>query len=92
MPTFTVYPDGMSAWAKESVEMPTAREAAEKYWEENAIAISGTAADETELIVVEHEDGPNVDPSVAWFMKDGSVFARFEVRVTRIEATAIEVK
>lgn len=92
MPTFTVYPDGMISWAKQSVDAPTAREAAEKYWEENAIAISGTAADEKELIIVEHEDGPNVDPSASWFMKDGSVFARFEVLVTRIEAVAVELK
>lgn len=89
MATFRVYPDG-NGGAQESVEAPSARRAAELYWEAQAIAINGTAANEEERLIVEHSDGPRVDPSATWITDEDGTFARFDVSVVHVEVSAVE--
>jgi hypothetical protein len=90
MATFKVYPDGNNDAAMD-VEAPTARRAAEAYWEERVI--DGEAqANMEERLIVEHDDGPNVDPSATWFIHKGRVFAKFDVTVTHVEVSAVAVE
>lgn len=84
--TFLVRVDG-SPFHRE-VRASTARDAAETFWRRRVMRGDATADEIRERVVVEHERGPEVDPSVTWHCEDGWPFAVFVVRVLDVQVAA----
>jgi hypothetical protein len=68
----------------------TVRKAVSLYWNERVVEGMSSAAGRARL-VVRHPDGPSVDPSAIWYMKDGAVFAMVDVQVASVEVAMFEV-
>lgn len=90
MAIFEVYPDG-NGKAKEAVDAPTARAAARRY-HETRVKAGEAPVNEVERVIVEHADGPAVDPSAKWDKDEDGTFARFDVAIVAITAIAVEAK
>lgn len=70
------------------VKADSARDAAETFWRRQVMRGDATARGR-ERVVVEHERGPEVDPSVTWHrVDDGGPFAVFLVRVLDVQVAA----
>lgn len=66
----------------------TARDAAETFWRRQVMRGDATARGR-ERVVVEHERGSEVDPSVTWrHDEDGGPFVTFTVRVLDVQVAA----
>lgn len=88
---FKVYLDGAGRTTR-PVTADNAREAAESYY--RRMVMRGEAPEWThaggERVIVEHERGPEVDPSVTWHRDDegGAPFVAFVVRVLSVDVAA----
>jgi hypothetical protein len=90
MATFKVYVES-DRDTESAVSAPTARIAAERFWQERVLD-GEVMANREERVIVLHDDGPNVDPSATWITDEDGTFAWFDVSVASVMVNAVEAK